>query len=475
MTGRPRAAGPRVATVPPAPQHGADDAALSSVLGAILIVGLLVVTLVTVQVQFVPRWDEDRESRHMAQVSDQIGVFKSDIERLVTNATMGGVTDPLTLRSDAGFRFFSSGSMAHTQARFAPSPSGTGVVLSSPSLRIQVRDGEGLFGLDENWIAIPASGLVEDITDVNHLRVRIDQVPGDYVEGDNSTLAIYDADGDFAGRAVVTFRDFPSEQALEVTIYNANGQLISSSLEAFFQQTQVDFYYVDMLDPELLFRDVLAATETPYTLQLQSAGLDSSYTVVYQDSAGGSGGSNGGLVVPNYSETLPSGSLSIDTGYQQLPDQNLVLEHGALLVVQGDGAAMVIPPTLGVTVTPQQAILDLVVPGLHGSATSLAGARSASLAARHGGEGTQIEASAARLTLVLPTSYPAVWAAYLQDTFLLAGLLGDAPDPQFIVTPTGNAVQVDLFGPASGPSDTTEDIFIRYQQATIDLTLIPSG
>lgn len=458
------------------PGRSPDEAAISSVLGAILLFGLFVVTMVTVQVQFVPRWEEEREARHVDQVVGQLGLFKSDADRLVTNATQGGITTPLTLGATQGFTFFRSANVARSEIGFTPSASGDGLGLASPLLRIQTRDGNEFYGLGEQWTTIPTAGTLDDIAKVKHLRVRVDMIPGNFDEGDSSTLSVYDSSGSFAGKVVVTFRDFPSEQALEVTVYNAQNTQISSGLEAFFQQTQVEYFYLDLLDDELLFGDVLAAADKPMELRLANNGLASEYTVVFTDSTGSSsGGAAGGLLVPNYASTLPSGALALRAGYQHLPDQTFILEHGAILVVQADGAAMLVPPNLGLAAGRTQLVVDWVVPGLAGPEAGLGGSRAVTMVAHAQGSSTQIEALAARLSFTIPTEYPEVWEAYLTDALELAGLTDAAPDPQYTITLAANAVQLDLFGPISAPADTTEDIFLRYQQSSLNLLLVPSG
>ena len=74
---------------------------------------------------------------------------------------------------------------------------------------------------------------------VDHLRIRVDMDPGNYDDGDSVTLSVLDADGDFAGKAVVAFQQFPSENVLETTIYNSANVSISSDIESFFQQVNV--------------------------------------------------------------------------------------------------------------------------------------------------------------------------------------------------------------------------------------------
>ena len=456
-----------------------DDAGISSVLGAILVFGVLVVTLVTIQVRFVPRWEEDREGQHMDDLANQLAIVKSDLDRLATNATHGTVTDPISPQpGGGGFRFFRTTASSGGGAEFEPAGAGGGLVLASPALRVQVRDGEELFGLEEDWQAIPSDDVVTDIQKVRHLRVRVDVSALDQGDdGATATLSILDANNAFAGKVVITYFWQASESRLQAVSFNPSDQEVSRTEEAFFHNSGLDHMYIDLLDDSLLFDDILAAAAKPMTLELSTNGLDADYTVVFTDGGGGSGGTGagGGLIVPNYSDTLTSGSLSLRTGYQQLPDLTYVLEHGAVLAVQSDGAAMAIPPSLFVAATPQQAVFDLTLPGLDGSTAGFSGSRTLSLVASSTGERTQFEALAARFSITLPSAYPDVWASYLEAALEGAGLSDDGPSPQFTITPSPAAVQLDLFGPTSAPSDTTEDLVLRLQYAAIDLTLRPTG
>lgn len=455
---------------------GTDEAAVSNVLGAILVFGLLVLALVMVQVRFVPVWDEDREARHVEAVIDQMSLFKADAERLATNATGGTVSTPLTVSPSGGFTFFQGSGRLGGEAAFTPSPSGAGITLSAPLLRITERGGSPLHALGETWITIPASGSLTDVAAVAHLRVRVPD-PNSETNGDTATLALLDAGGAYAGKAVLTFLRDASERSIQTEIFSAASATspITVQRESYFHQVDPDYVYVNLLDDELLFDQVLAAAEGPFTLQLTRSGLNADYTAAYTAGSGGTGGSPGGLVVPNYASTMPSGALSFDARNQRLPQQTFILEHGAILVVQPDGAAMLVPPTLSVTGTASQVVLDWVVPGLQGPSASLSGLRAATLTASAPGARTDIEGIAARLEIQIPTQQPAVWATHLDERLRQGGLSPDGPTPQFTLVQSTGALTMILFGPASAPTDVAEDVVLRYRQATLDLSILPAG
>lgn len=451
-----------------------DDRAVSSVLGAILLFGLFVVTLVVIQTQFVPVWDEDREARHMQVVSNQMSSMVSDLGRVAANESRASITDPLTLSaSEGGFRFFQRASPSGfgNGATFTPSATGGGLNVTATNLRLLLHNGQDLFGLGEEWITIPvATQTVSNIVRVDHLRVRVDMFPANYNDGDSATLTVAGPGGAFAGKAVVTFRDFPSEQALETKVYNAQNQEISSDVEAFFQQTHVDYFYIDLLNPGLLFRTVLAATPTPFSLGLVRNGLNASYTLAATTVGGGQTGV-GGLVIPSYALEVPAGKLAFNANNAEFPSQTLVIENGALLVVQPDGVAMRVPPAMAVAATNQQATLSWTVPNLSGDAAGLIGATTASVVLTPTGARNEILGIAPGITLRIPTAYPAVWQAYLDDLMRNAGL--STASGQYTLTPAAGSVTLNLIGPNS--DSATEDVVLALQQSTIRLDVRPTG
>ena len=450
-----------------------DERAVSTVLGAVLMFGLLILTLVMIQVRFVPVWTEEREAKHMADLTDQLAFLKADLDRQAGNATGPGLTDPLTLETSGGFEFF-QGATAGAEVTFAPSTGGQGVQVTSPNLRMQIRGGVPLFGLDEDWIAITTGDTVRNVTGVHHLRMRIDMIPSDYVDGDSATLTITDGNGAFAGKAVIIFRDFPSEQALELQTYGPDNTQISSSIEAFFQQTVVDWMYFDLLEPGLLFRDVLGAARLPLTLSLAQNGLIGDYTIVYSSTSGGLV-SSGGINIPNFSQTLGSGSLVVAANNQHYVPQNYTLEHGAVILEQRDGEVLVLPPTLSVRATSNLLALEWTLPALVGASGGLDGVRAASVTIQPEAGGADFVGAAPRLTFRIPTEHPAVWAQFLRGRMAEAGLSETGSNPGFLLNVTATDVLLDIRGPRAATTDMAEDIALRFIQTPISVELRPAG
>jgi hypothetical protein len=477
----------------------ADDVGVSNVLGAILVFGLLVITLVVVQTRFVPVWDEEREASHMQELTTQLGQIKSDLDRQVDNRTDVAIANPLTLQQSGGFRFF-SGARLPGEVGFVPSAPGGGLTFDSPRMTVLRSGDQSFLGLadQDDWIALTTPEVLEDITLVRALRLRIDMdedVCSTYQDDDTATLIVEDAGGDEVGRATTTWIPASSsEKALKIDIFaNFDGEPvaddpISSDSEFFFSQlcqggqdNFLDYNYFDLLDPSLLFDAVLESAEVPIQLTLQEDGLQASYVIVYDALAPGGGtttvGTLGYVVAPYDPEPFAAGSLVIDANNQQYEPQTYVVEHGAVLRVQAGDAAMVVPPNFEVGVSGGQTTLDWTLPSLSGASGSLSGSDTATVVSLADPDRIDLEATAARLTVSIPTLYPDVWVMFLDRQLRDAGLEA-ATD--YSVQAAGTGVTMSVLGLTAADTDPVtslpiEDLFLKLRQATIELDLRSSG
>ncbi len=469
------------------PVHRSDDPAVSNVLGAILMFALFVISLVVIRVEFAPVWDEDREARHMDEVLGQLAQVKSDLDRQVDNRTDVGVSDPIRLDRQPGFRFLQGGGLPGSLA-FDAAAAGTGVEISSPRMTILVSNGQSFYGITDpnDWEII--DGTEDEYIDVDRvraLRVRV-LLPPDlnyYEDGDSATLAIDDINGDPVGSAVVTFRDLPSEWALQIQIFadtDSDGAIddeVSSDLEAFFQQTAgLQYFYVDLMDPSLLFDAILASAEGPLQLAITQDGLDAAYVVVFDSAQGGGTGTSGGaigLVVDNYAAgPFEGGLLGFHGSNSRFVDQDYLLEHGAIVRIQEGVAVVAVPPRLAVTVGSAQTRIEWDLPSLGGVTQQLAGARSASILLDPA-ERTSLEATARRITFEIPTAYPDAWEAFLHREFIEAGL--STADLEYSIQPTGSGIILTVDGETIDPNVGDDDLFFVFRQASIDVELRSSG
>lgn len=462
-----------------------DEASVSNVLGAILMFGLLVLTLVMIQVEFVPVWDEDREARHAQRVQDQLARMTSDLDRQAGNDTAAPLTNPLTLKRPGGFTFFSGANVGAT-ATFVPAPAGTGVSLASANpVHILRRDGLDLFSLSPTWPPF-LDDQITGVTAIQHLRERVDLIdpngdsylggpPPNYADGDKVTLNVYSATDDVnpIGKVVTTYRDFPSEVGLLIQVFDANGVEVSSDVEALFQQTTFQYLYFDLLDGALFFEPILASGQAPYRLELIEDGLVADYQIAYSDIDSGGVATGAGLPEPSYAQTSESGALVVELRNQRFVDQTYVLEHGAVVLVQDGAAHLVVPPALDLSVSASTAALSWIVPGLAGDGIAQSGNRALNLVSSPSGEVDDVLLTASTLSLHIPTQYGDAWCTHFRERFQAAGLTDTGANPQFTVAATSAACQVVLNGPVSPAADLTEDISLRYRSSILDLAFAP--
>lgn len=464
-----------------------DEQGVSNVLGAVLMFGLLVLVLVTIQVRFVPVWDEDREAHHMAQLQDQLAQVKSDLVRQAGNDTAAAQTNALTLKRTSGFDFFSGTDVGGT-ATFAPASAGTGVSLSTANpVTVMRRNGEALFSLDPDWPAFVDDELT-NVASIQHMRLRVDLVEDTtldsyldpdgfvYSPGDKVTLYVYQATDDVNpyGTVVTTFEDVGSEAELTIQFFDGDevtGEELSSDTEALFQGTNVDHIYFDLLDGAYFFEPLLAAGQAPFRLELIEAGLVADYQIAYTDPDSGGIAGGSGLQQASFSAVTGSGVLTVQARNERFVDQTFVLEHGAVILVQHDGANIVVPPAMGVDASASIGSFTWTVPALTGDAMAKSGSRTINAVVTPTGTVDEAWFTASRLAIDIPTSYGVAWCDYLDG---LLGGLGWAAGTEYTLTPTTTACQATLFGPVATPSDTTQDLFVRYRASLIDLTLSPA-
>lgn len=467
----------------PSPRRPDDAPAVSTVLGAVLMVGLFVITLVTIQAEFVPVWDEDREARHMDEVLGQLAQFTSDLDRQIQNDTSASLADPLRLERRGGFSFFRGDRLPATIA-FEAAASGSGVSLSSPRLTVYERNGESLTAIADSSAWIP---LVDDeyldVANVDVLRVRIPW-PADTNDCNTDLQAIlhfYDANDEEHARVIHTCHDASSERAINTGIFYREEvtdgfSQVSGDTEAIFQNADADFFYIDLMRDDLLLEPVLAALEGPFRIELDDLGLDASYVLVYDDSSGGTiggGGSLVGQVVQPYPSTpteYEGGKLVFSAGNQHFVDQQYVVEHGAVLRVQSDGAAIVVPPRFDLSPTSTQTRIAWNLPTLQGTTQNLAGTTMASLLSDRG-SGFSMLASAYEVTIELPTEHPSAWQAFFERELVEAGL--DASDYEFPTPSTPGAIALRVIG--SSTSTTDDDLLLEFGQADLTVDLATSG
>lgn len=441
-----------------------DDSGVSTVLGGILFLALLSVFLVTVRVEYVPVWEEEREARHMEKVQGQFAAMKSEFDRQAGNRTGSAVSHPLSLGELVGSRIFSAPSIPATLTL----SSGTSpVVLATNELRIFEENGKTSFGAGENWTEIGGETLITDVDEVRHLRLRLDD-PDGASDGDYVQVNITDADGDFAGQIRAYVVIDPPDRLIVVRTTAADGEILYDQGVSFHQVGAVEFWWLNALDDEKQFRDLLVAAEEPLTLDFVENGMTGEYTLAYTDSAGGGVSGNSGQTIPDYSKALSGGRLQASYQNAYFPSQIYTLEAGGVVLQQGEDAVMRIEPGLSASVSGTQTTLDLTMPNLEGTSDAVAAVGTATVngAAK---STTHISGSAPRWSVSVTTDHPEAWTQAWADILDRAGL--DAGTGEYTTATTPTQAQLVVYGKTTAPASTEHDINIDLTYGSIDVRL----
>ncbi|HEX2065721.1 MAG TPA: hypothetical protein VHI93_02815, partial [Candidatus Thermoplasmatota archaeon] len=327
---------------------------------------------------------------------------------------------------------------------FAPAAGGGGFSFTASSLHVLSQGGQQPPTAEEDWRPI-TSNTEPGVVAVQVLRLRVAN-PASYATGQGVTLTISDAANAYAGQLVLANIDHGPTYTFEVRTYSAASSATPINIVQFSynKQTPPAYQYIDLLDRALQFGQVLAAAAAPYRLDLTRQGMVADYARAYTaQAAGGTAqvGTLGTPVVPAAGAafaSLPGGSLVLTSRNQQLPARSYVLEYGAILVVQPDGASMAAAPAFSVAQVAGQVRIAWVVPGLTGSAGSVAGPPGAQVALVPAGRQVDLHATAPCVKFTLATAHGRVWSAHWADA-LAAALPSNTPGPSPFAPPANCA------------------------------------
>lgn len=447
-----------------------DDAAVSSVIGAILVTGLLVISLITVRTVYVPVWKEQAERAEMDLVATQLGQIKADLDRHVGNRNASAVAATLLLGQQRTGLFMDQG--LPNQVSFEPG--GKGVGIHANRMRILVQNGSATASVNESWEDVPGSDTITNVSRVHHLRLRIDCVGGCESTGDNIVISITDADGNFAGDFRVQQTSDPPDNFLNIRTRDADGDVLVDQPTAFFGTTSVSPFWVWANDPTWRFDQVLAAAKKPMTLTVTENGLEGDIAITYtEEDADGNqvlvGG--GGPVEEPFRRAFPGGALTYRSLNSQFVNQDWVLENGALVLDQSGSAVLRVPPHMQGALVGNRTSLTFLLPSLQGAATATAGQGSVSVTTTAGSR-FDVQGEVPRFSVNVTTDYPALWARHWNDTMEAAGLSDVAPS-HFNVTTGSTWANVTVFGTTTDPASTDYDITVTFRRTAVHMAIRP--
>ncbi len=453
------------------------DDATSTILGAILVVALGFTFMVQVQTDYQPRWAEDREAAHLDGVISQFADLKAQSEKQSENRTLSPVSNPVRLSPPERTGLFAASSEPGT-IEFRSSTINTSAW--APELRLVHRNGKNLGVLNEQWATSSGSSTVEDIERIESLRIRLTGPTAEKLELKKKAfvqLDITDDTGNFAGafRAYVPEKD---KDDLWVRIITSTGEvLVDQELAADVKYKEHNRFWIDALDPSWPFQQVLDAAKAPFSFELTYGfpeldgnkwpTVEYSATYVTRSTEGQEVfvGGGTGSTISNYLENHQGGRLTFKIPYQQLPEATLILENGALIIVQPEGASMILEPQFLVERVGAMTLVQFTQPVYKGSGDAVGGRSSASVVTQ-AVQVSDILGTGPRFTYNIDTEYPDVWNEFLTRTLADAGLTFPQ---QYSVTNTATGVQMRVEG--SSAASTTHDVQINLKISTINIAL----
>lgn len=469
---RPR---PRPRTGPrPARRRDRHDQAVSAVIGAILLAGIVLTMLVTVRTQYVPVWQQDDEADHMQTVREQFVGLKSELDRQVGNRTGVTVATPFSLGVEKRSPF----SMAPpvTSHGFTFNDDGYGFELFAPRLLVLVNNGtDTAAGLDENWVSTQANPTVSSVSQVQSFRLRIDEVGAGH-DTDWTYVRIRDADGVMVGNLTVYQSSDPPDSSVVVKVCRTGAtpcrpsDVLYDQGTGFHQSNNVANYIVDLMDPEYRFNKLLAAAKVPLQVEMAQQGWNAMYAITYVPLGGGAviGQSNPGYqVFENYTAAFEGGVLTLRNQAERFPAQDFVYEGGAFVLRQGDAAVFASPPPFSVARSGNALRVNLGVPSLVGGNASL-GQTSTATVVTGVVNSTILEGQAPRLRMNVTSDHPQLWAGFWREAMADAAL---DEGSHFTITVNGALATLDLYGLIADPANLQYDLALSFQHADIHVTL----
>lgn len=440
--------------VSPPPDPG--DAAVATVVGAVLVAAIAVAGLILYRTSFVPVQEEKAEHRFSVAVAERLLEVRTDLDDHLGRTGGGTLTTPVPVGQGPG------GPLAPPRSpnTIAFDPDGRTVV-HAPSARLFASNGTSLSQTEAEWTPFTGTGtVVRNITEVRELWVNIVELAGD---GDSARVRATDPDG-FAGQMRFEVEERSggpggTTYILHVEVENATGDLIFDQPVVRANDVLQD-YRLHATSADLPFRQVLAAAGRPFRLVFTENPLDAEYSMTWTQTNATSGAETvhpGGGPILSLHREAASGALRYEARNNRFVDQTFRIEHGAVLLQQGDRAALRVPPAIGVGRVDDRAVLDLPLPTLSGPATSTSG-RSTIAVSTTPVQRDAVRAVAQNASLNVTTEAPDAWVRFWNRS-----LAASLPDTAWQVESGPDWVNATVLG----LDPTVRDVDLHLRQATI--------
>lgn len=407
----------------PRPVTRGDDEGVSVVIGAILLTAIVLGSIVMVQLTYVPIWEQDNEAKQAVAAMDGMAKLNGDIATSLQNGTKTTLSSSVDLQRESNNPL--AGSTFPQRLVFTPGDhQQSGFSLASRNLLQQSVNGTTLAGVNESWNAVSGTQLIEDAVDVLNFRLNITDADPD--DGDQLVVKIIDAKGKEAGTLTAYFEEDPPDLNLHIRVRAPTDPpttLYDNRILSVHQTNWQPGYYIDLLNSEYRFDRLLDAARTPYDVHLIEDPTEGEFTVTYVKDEGGNslivGG--GGVAVQDFTRNLRPGSLAYESDNAHYPNQDILLENGAIILSQRDGNVFRVNPPVSVADVGGTTKMTINLPVLTGDSTTLTGSPSA-VVQTIATKSERLVGIAGTLNVTIPTQFPGLWADHLEKKFKAAGL-----------------------------------------------------
>ena len=303
-----------------------NDDAVSIVVSAILLLGLLVSCIAFINVYYVPVWIADDEARHMRDVFVDFSAIPGCIDSLVLANETGSVSKQRIQLGGGDIPIISPGMSWGT----------LGVVPRKANFTVKADVWVETITENETHNPLNCSGTeITNVSDISsfYIDVRGIKKPGEWV-------VVNFTNQSEKGRVEIYVKN---QNKLQITTWGGNGDKIVD--EMLINDAIVDgsLYRVDILNPCYGFSKVLSDASTPYSLTItNTSDITGTYTIEYN-------GYN--KTIKHYTGTdviTSNGTLMYESMNRYFLNQKFIYQNGAVFLCQPPNVSMRIAPDISI-------------------------------------------------------------------------------------------------------------------------------